>query len=264
MAVGTREAHLASHRRRFDLSELWRLALWGMAAAVALVFLTIAGTSRVGTERMIMAYAQIRGTAPPQNQNVARAPDPETQRLAETVRMLSADRDRLVARIGLLERNINDMTGSIARTPAPAAPSPALMPPETTAPITEPTPVIVATVPVPRPAPLPPQTQPASPPAPEPAVSARMEFGIDLGAAGTVEGLRVLWAAARSRHGALLEGLRPIMSMREVARPGGLELRLVAGPFANATSAARVCATLTSTGAVCQPAPFDGQRLATR
>src|SRR5262249_31771512 len=154
----------------------------------------------------------------------------------ETVRMLSADRDRLVARIGLLERNVNDMTGSIvARRPEPA---PAVQPdtPNTTPAITEPTPVVVTTVPVPRPSPLPPQTQPSpSPPAPETATAkpepatGKPEFGIDLGAASTVEGLRVLWAAARGRHGALLEGLRPVVSVREVARPGGMELRLVAG-----------------------------------
>jgi hypothetical protein len=52
--------------------------------------------------------------------------------------------------------------------------------------------------------------------------------------------------------------------VRESARPGGVELRLVAGPIANAASAARLCATLAAAGATCQPATFDGQRLAMR
>jgi cell division septation protein DedD len=92
----------------------------------------------------------------------------------------------------------------------------------------------------------------------------RTEFGIDLGAAANVEGLRALWNAAKAKHGGLLEGLRPLMVVRESARPGGVELRLVAGPIANAASAARLCATLAAAGATCQPATFDGQRLAMR
>jgi hypothetical protein len=52
------------------------------------------------------------------------------------------------------------------------------------------------------------------------------------------------------------------MSIREGAKPGMLELRLVAGPLGNAVAAARMCATLTAAGLTCQPAIFDGQRLA--
>ncbi len=258
MAWGARDAGIAREERRFDMRELWRVGLWGIAAAGSLTFLAIAGTSQIGKERMVMAYAQMRGTARPPVQ-VARGSDPqETGRLAETVRMLSADRERLSARIATLERNLTDMTGSIAR-PSDAAsatqtPStPAVIPPEVAAPVS---------VPVPRPPPFPSQTQ--APAAPPENVATRPEFGVDLGGATTVEGLRTLWAGVRSRHGGLLDGLRPIVSVREVARPGGVELRLVAGPFPNAASAARLCATLASLGALCQPALFDGQRLAAR
>jgi hypothetical protein len=74
----------------------------------------------------------------------------------------------------------------------------------------------------------------------------------------------MLWGTAKTRHGTLLEGLRPIITVRENARPGKVELRLVAGPLANAATAARLCAVITTAGAVCQPAVFDGQRLALR
>ena len=47
----------------------------------------------------------------------------------------------------------------------------------------------------------------------------------------TVEALRTAWTAALRRHGTLLEGLRPVVQMRERARPGGMELRLIAGPL---------------------------------
>ena len=45
-------------------------------------------------------------------------------------------------------------------------------------------------------------------------------------------------------------------------RPGSIELRLIAGPLANASIAARLCAALAAAGQTCQPTVFDGQRLA--
>jgi hypothetical protein len=93
---------------------------------------------------------------------------------------------------------------------------------------------------------------------------AKTEFGVDLGSATSVEALRTAWAAALRRHAKLFEGLRPVVQMRERPRPAGPEFRLIAGPIANAASAARICATLTATGAVCAPAVFDGQHLAVR
>jgi hypothetical protein len=52
------------------------------------------------------------------------------------------------------------------------------------------------------------------------------------------------------------------MSVREGKRPGEIELRLVAGPLGNAGAAARLCAALAAAGKACQPAVYDGQRLA--
>ena len=43
---------------------------------------------------------------------------------------------------------------------------------------------------------------------------------------------------------ALFEGLRPVIAIREGGKPGTVELRLVAGPLANANAAARLCASL--------------------
>jgi hypothetical protein len=60
----------------------------------------------------------------------------------------------------------------------------------------------------------------------------------------------------------MLEGLRPVIAIREGARPGAVELRLIAGPLANASIAARLRAALAAAGQACQPAVFDGQRLA--
>jgi hypothetical protein len=101
-----------------------------------------------------------------------------------------------------------------------------------------------------------------SPPASEP--ESKPEFGLDIGGGGTIEGLRTLWAKARQQHAAALEGLRPVVHLRESRRAGGVELRLVAGPLPSAAAAAKLCATLNAAGAACRPAVFDGQRLAAR
>jgi hypothetical protein len=92
----------------------------------------------------------------------------------------------------------------------------------------------------------------------------KIEFGLDIGGAGSIAGLRTLWATALRRHASQLEGLEPIVHMRERPKPAGPELRLVAGPIANAATAARLCAAIAAAGALCQPALYDGQRLALR
>ena len=109
---------------------------------------------------------------------------------------------------------------------------------------------------------------PAPPPPPLP--PGKFEYGLDLGSATTIEGARALWALAYKRYGAQIEGLQPIVQVRERARPpgspgaAGIELRLIVGPLPNAATAARYCATLAAAGATCKPAHYDGQRLALR
>lgn len=92
----------------------------------------------------------------------------------------------------------------------------------------------------------------------------RTEFAIDLGGEASIDGLRALWANVRGNHGAALEGLRPLVSVRDGVKAGTVELRLVAGPLANASAAARACALLQQKGVPCQTTIFDGQRLALR
>ena len=99
-------------------------------------------------------------------------------------------------------------------------------------------------------------------PAPPNSVATRTEFGIDLGGNASIEGVRSLWSTLKSGQPALLDGLRPVIAVREGQKPGALELRLIAGPLPNASIAARLCAALSSAGQACQPVVFDGQRLA--
>jgi hypothetical protein len=59
----------------------------------------------------------------------------------------------------------------------------------------------------------------------------------------------------------MLEGLRPLVSVRQSSRPGFTEFHLVAGPVADADAAARLCQALASARVPCRPSTFDGQRL---
>lgn len=93
-------------------------------------------------------------------------------------------------------------------------------------------------------------------------VATRTEFGVDLGGAATVSKLRALWQSLRENREALFDGLHPVIAVRESARGGAVDLRLIVGPLTDAQAAARLCATLAAAGLSCQTSVFDGQRLA--
>jgi hypothetical protein len=124
--------------------------------------------------------------------------------------------------------------------------------------------------------PAPAETAPAAPEqiasvqtaAPEPAVSEapavavpRTEFGIDLGGANSVDGLRALWRGIPKSNKALA-GLRPIIMVKERSTGLGMQLRLVVGPLSDAAAAAKICAVMTESNRSCETSVFDGQRLA--
>ena len=90
----------------------------------------------------------------------------------------------------------------------------------------------------------------------------RTEFGVDLGTANSVNGLRMLWLGLlKSKSNAPLTALRPIIVIKEGTNGLGMQLRLVAGPLNDAGAAARICAVLTENKRPCETAIFDGQRL---
>jgi hypothetical protein len=91
----------------------------------------------------------------------------------------------------------------------------------------------------------------------------RTEFGVDIGGANSVSGLRALWRGLlKSRANAPLAALQPIIVIRESRGGLGMQLRLVAGPLSDAAAAARLCAVLSENDRSCETAVYDGQRLA--
>jgi hypothetical protein len=268
----------------FGIRALLKLAGWGTAATVALLAVVMAAYSQTGSQRLVAALAPKAQSAPPTPVALAtRSPEAEreTRRLAEAVRTLSADRDRLLTRVVTLELSLEDITGSIRRQTSVVPPVTVLAPPSAAAastalplsmvaPAAREAPAPVADAPAAAPAAAPPLPEPAPagarvavvhPPeaAPEPA---KPEVGVDIGGAVNFEGLRVLWNSTRNANATLFEGLHPLVLLRENARTRAPELRLVVGPIASTEAAARLCTTLSAARRYCQPAPFEGRELA--
>ena len=102
-----------------------------------------------------------------------------------------------------------------------------------------------------------------APSTPPPLAVKHTEFGVDVGGATSVGGLRALWRGLlKSRSNAPLAALQPIIVVKERDNGLGMQLRLVAGPLDDAAAAARICAKIAENERPCQTTVFDGQRLA--
>lgn len=282
-------------RKDYDKIGLVRLTTWATAAAVSLTVAALATLSTTGSQRVGVAIAALAGgetrQAPAQLASQQADIESERRSLNESLRLLATDRDRLHSRVVSLERNLDDITGSIksqlASRPMPETTS---LQPESGAVAPETLPAIVgnapagppdlpdwlASAPEPWPspsaatefAPAPPPAEPAPPvrvtalpaesqPAPPSAVS-RTQFGIDIGSGSNLEEVRILWNAARTQHGRLIGKLRPIVSKRE-DRAGNPDYRLIIGPLANAAAAARLCGRLGAADVMCSTRPYQGE-----
>jgi hypothetical protein len=291
------EPDLPNMRRYLRARPLSRLLGWGSAATVALAAVAFTSQTDAGRQRLQTAIAYVSAPA----RVVAQIPpgaspaQSENQRLAAQLRELSADRDRLSARVAVLERSLEDVTGSIKRQNARPPDAPAAAAPSAPAPVAAFPPLsplampaigqatagwqVAATAPhaaeaAPPPAeaapptaepvtelvPLPPVRVAAAPPS-EPAPPPKLEYGIDLGSAASLEALRVHWAAVKANYGPLLVGLRPLAAAHP-KHPSGVIYRLVAGPLPSHADAAQLCARFPPLRTGCRPAKFSGAQLA--
>jgi hypothetical protein len=100
---------------------------------------------------------------------------------------------------------------------------------------------------------------------PAPAVEVavpRTRFGVDLGTARSIDGLRALWRRVTAAHPSILADLRPVIGLKERKGTSGVELRLVAGPLDDAARAAGICAAVAASRHSCATTTFEGQQLA--
>jgi hypothetical protein len=344
---------LLADEDHFDRRALWRLGSWGAATVGAVIVAVLAGQSSIGLRREQMASGDLARQQ--QIQSVAKESQNEARRLASAIETLNSDRDRLYARVTVLEQGLDSVTGAIARqnsapawpqaTTAPVTPEPpqpaaqnplpapvvspvaaapaktAEKPPADTALAKDSSPAAVSAVALDPQAQAPqvqvpqnsPQNSPAATPAtplmasksmlappdapagklipsetpmsaitaspiPEVVASApsadsaerdppkvavqRTEFGVDVGSANSLGGLRALWRGLlKSKSNAPLAALRPIIVVKESNSGLGMQLRLVAGPLADAAAAAKICAVMIENERTCETTVFDGQRL---
>ncbi len=252
---------------QIDMRGLMRLGSWGAAATGALLIAVLSVQTDTGARRMAGARSADSSSA---TQLAARRQEleTETRRLVESIRTLSSDRDRLLARVTVLERNLEDVTGSVSRignaqnATAQSSPLPPVQLPQGPSVMTSiSAPPTVTAFPSARIATGHSAARGAAP-APD-SVATITDFGVDIGGGPTIESLRDLWISAKGTHGSIFDGLRPVISVRD-GKAGTAQLRLVVGPLSNASAAAKICASLAASGWTCRPAVFDGQRLALR
>jgi hypothetical protein len=91
------------------MQSLWSLAAWGLAAAIALALAAFASCSETGSRRFMLAL----GISQPAQKDTVTDIAP----LVEMMRALAAERESLAARIGNIERKLDDLTGSISARP---------------------------------------------------------------------------------------------------------------------------------------------------
>jgi hypothetical protein len=256
--------------------DLLRLAGWGVAATAALLVAVVTANSTGGQQRLSAAFAGVSGTGQAETAKteaalLARlgANESDTRRLVEMVRSLAGDRERLMNRVTVLERSLEDITGTIQRQAA-------LTPPAATPPsVPSGTPQLPATATPPKSTPAEPggsagatpepPKRPANAPGTVPdlqAVEARPAAGVEVGGARDFDGLRTLWTSLSATHPDLFEGLQPIVTVREDGRSRSADLRLVAGPLTDVDSASRICSTLAAAKRYCRLVAFEGQPLA--
>src|SRR6266851_6334882 len=126
---------LLADEDHIDRRALWRLGSWGVATIGAIIVAVLASQSSIGLRREQMTSADL-ALQSQQIQSVAKESQSEARRLASAIDTLNGDRDRLYARVTVLEQGLDSVTGAIARqnlAAAPAKPGPASSPTSQTA-----------------------------------------------------------------------------------------------------------------------------------
>jgi hypothetical protein len=281
--------------RRYTMQDLWRQAGWGLAAVAAVFVAVLSSRDELAVQRITTLLVSLNVLPAPPQQHQFDA-ESAARQLAQAVRGLVSDRDRLATRLATLERDMEDMTGSVKKQieavrtakseppPWPDSAPPLLMTPADIAALVKaasPAPPAAAA------ADPPPPNQPAgqasnqqvveatadAPPPNPPAIAAgpsaaetprptATPYGADIGTASTMKALNLRWKWLRSAHPAIFDGLQPLVSVRQNLRTSRTELHLLVGPYANAEAATQFCDFIVPYHLTCQPAMFDGSRLA--
>ncbi|WGD48531.1 hypothetical protein QA641_23020 [Bradyrhizobium sp. CB1650] len=108
---------LVAEESAFDRRMLWRLGSWGVAAVGAVVVAVLANQAQLGWRRDQVASADLSRQAD-RLQMLTKESQNEARRLASAIETLNSDRDRLYARVTVLEQGLDSVTGAIAKQTA--------------------------------------------------------------------------------------------------------------------------------------------------
>jgi hypothetical protein len=247
---------------------LWRQAGWGLATAAALSVALLSSRDDMAPQWLAGMLSSLHA-----RDLGAHSFDAETaaRQLAQALRSLADDRDRLAIRLNAVEHEMRDLSGTIklqidaAKTDAIKTAKQAPPWPDSAPPV--PMTLADVAVMVKRISPAPGSAADSATNTAEQALadasgSLGQAYGVDLGTASTIKTLHQRWATLRTAHPQLFEGVQPVVSVKQNARNGRTELHLIVGPYANAESAAQFCDYVVPFHVNCQPAMFDGSRLA--
>jgi hypothetical protein len=124
-AFGTKEtdglfAGLLAEEGAFDRRMMWRLGTWGVVAVGAVVVAVMANQAQLGWRRDQVVSADLAHLAD-RLQVLTRESQGEARRLASAIETLNADRDRLYARVTVLEQGLDSLTGAFIKQNNPIA-----------------------------------------------------------------------------------------------------------------------------------------------
>src|ERR1700722_9211875 len=105
------EAKSVAAKRPSPWQGLWRQAGWGLAAATALSVAVVGSRDDDAPQRFAALFSSLRS----QEQPAAHSFDAEAaaRQLAQALRSLADDRDKLATRLNALDRKMRDMSGAI-------------------------------------------------------------------------------------------------------------------------------------------------------
>ncbi len=214
---------------------------WSGGALISLALLVVFSVTQQGSYRLAQLPYEMKDLiekkAP--GANLSAILDQQLSSIRTKSTLADAQRMKTEQRLAELEQSLGDVTASIPqKTQSPSQALPAT------------------------------KTEAAIAPEPElggatgaMTLASRTQFGIDLGTGTSMRDIRTRWVALMEKYGALMAGYEPLISVQDAGK--GIELRLVAGPFADANEAAALCAKLRGAGVpTCAPSSYDGQRLA--
>jgi hypothetical protein len=105
---------LLADEKEFDRRTLWRIGWWGTAAIGTVIVAVLANQGAQSWRRDRLSMAELARQAQLQ-QSLARDSQNETRRLAAAIETLNNDRDRLYARVTVLEQGLDSVTGALTK-----------------------------------------------------------------------------------------------------------------------------------------------------